>query len=79
MLWLRAVVFSALVPGVVAFYVPWVIGPRTAASGFWLSGWVLVAAGAAIYLRCPAGRSEGGLVSIDDPPLHFSNARYTDK
>jgi protein-S-isoprenylcysteine O-methyltransferase Ste14 len=52
MLWLRAAIFSVLVPGAVALYVPWVIGPQSLASGWWRLGWCLVLAGAAVYLRC---------------------------
>jgi len=53
-LWLQGLVFTVLVPGVVAFYVPQTLC-RGPAPGGWLSvGWILFALGAAIYFRCLA-------------------------
>ncbi len=53
MLWLRAIVFSVLVPGLVAVWVPQrILGPKPLESGLWRAGWLAVAAGAAVYLRC---------------------------
>ena len=53
MLWLRGSVFTLLVPAVVAGYVPWQMyrGNRLA-TGWWTAGWIVVAAGAGIYLAC---------------------------
>ena len=53
MLWLRAIVFSVLVPGVVAVWVPQrLLGTAGLHTGFYRVGWLAVAAGAAIYLWC---------------------------
>jgi protein-S-isoprenylcysteine O-methyltransferase Ste14 len=53
LLWLQGLIFSVLVPGVVAFYVPQTLRNGHAASGGWWSlGWILFAVGALIYLRC---------------------------
>jgi len=53
MLWLRAIVFSVLVPGFVAVWLPQqLIGPAGLHAGFWRAGWLVVAAGTAIYSRC---------------------------
>ncbi|HEX5217327.1 MAG TPA: methyltransferase [Vicinamibacterales bacterium] len=53
MLWLRGLVFTVLVPGVVAVAGPaWVDRSRTIAGGWWASGWVIVAVGVSIYLGC---------------------------
>lgn len=52
MLWLRGLIFSVLVPGVVAFYLPWTMRSGPAAGGWWSLGWVLFALGALIYLVC---------------------------
>jgi protein-S-isoprenylcysteine O-methyltransferase Ste14 len=52
-LWLQGLIFSVLVPGVVAFYVPQALrNGRTAAEGWWSLGWILFAIGVLIYLRC---------------------------
>ena len=53
LLWLQGLIFSVLVPGVVAFYVPQALRNGHAATGGWSSlGWILFAIGALIYLRC---------------------------
>ncbi len=53
MLWMRAIVFSVLVPGLVAVWLPLnILGPKPLQPGVWRGGWLLVAAGAAVYLRC---------------------------
>ncbi len=53
MLWLRAIVFSVLVPGFVAVWAPRrLLGPQPLGPGLWRAGWLVVAAGAAVYLRC---------------------------
>jgi protein-S-isoprenylcysteine O-methyltransferase Ste14 len=53
LLWLQGLIFSVLVPGVVAFYVPQTLRNGHAAAGAWWSlGWILFAIGAVIYLRC---------------------------
>jgi len=53
MLWVRAFVFSVLVPGSVAIWVPLeLIGFRTPSDGFWQLGWILFVFGVAIYIRC---------------------------
>jgi len=53
MLWLRGLIFTALVPYVIGGVVPSMFyGGRRMGGGWWLAGWLLVAAGAAIYAVC---------------------------
>lgn len=53
MLWLRGVIFTALVPGVIGAYVPSLFyRGGELKDGFWRLGWVLVGVGAAMYLPC---------------------------
>jgi protein-S-isoprenylcysteine O-methyltransferase Ste14 len=53
MLWLRALIFTVLVPGSVAVLAPWTIYNGSALAGsWWQAGWPLVIAGATIYLLC---------------------------
>ena len=53
LLWLQGLIFSVLVPGVVAFYVPQTLrNGHAAAAGWWSLGWILFAVGAAVYLLC---------------------------
>jgi protein-S-isoprenylcysteine O-methyltransferase Ste14 len=53
LLWARGLIFTALVPLVVAGWLPAVVDPfRRVAGGAWSVGWLLVAAGAAIYAAC---------------------------
>jgi protein-S-isoprenylcysteine O-methyltransferase Ste14 len=52
MLWLQGLIFSVLVPGVVAFFVPQWLRTSPAAGGWWSLGWIAFAAGAAIYTLC---------------------------
>ncbi len=52
LLWLQGLIFTVLVPGVVAFYVPQTLRNGPAAGGWWSLGWILFALGALIYLRC---------------------------
>jgi protein-S-isoprenylcysteine O-methyltransferase Ste14 len=49
-LWLRAAIFTMLVPAVVGWYVP----QRIAAGALpaWTAGWIVVAAAALLYLWC---------------------------
>ena len=51
-LWLQGLIFTVLVPGVVAFFLPQWLRTTPAAGGWWSLVWILFAAGAAIYLRC---------------------------
>jgi protein-S-isoprenylcysteine O-methyltransferase Ste14 len=52
LLWLQGLIFSVLVPGVVAFYVPQTLRTGPALGGWWSLGWILFALGALIYLLC---------------------------
>lgn len=52
MLILRLFIFTALVPGLIAGYLPWSLGPRHLAHGPWQLGWLLIALGAIIYILC---------------------------
>lgn len=49
MLWVRGLVFTALVPAVIAFFVPRWIDPCIRR---WDAGWVLIVPGTLIYLAC---------------------------
>ncbi|HEX4004594.1 MAG TPA: isoprenylcysteine carboxylmethyltransferase family protein [Acidobacteriaceae bacterium] len=65
MLWLRAAVFTVVVPAVVALLVPQDLRAGPAAGGWWNLGWILVAIGALIYFRCLAGfLAAGGTPAI---------------
>jgi len=53
MLWIRGLVFTILVPAVIAGAVPYWIDPnRTLQDGWWRLGWPILGAGAAIYAVC---------------------------
>jgi protein-S-isoprenylcysteine O-methyltransferase Ste14 len=53
MLWLRALIFTVLVPGMVAIFIPQQItGSRPPRGGWWSAGWLPSIGGALIYLRC---------------------------
>jgi protein-S-isoprenylcysteine O-methyltransferase Ste14 len=52
MLWLRGLVFTVLVPGVVAFLVPQSLRTAPAPGGWWSLGWIVFALGALFYVRC---------------------------
>ena len=53
MLWLRGLIFTALVPAVVGFVLPSAVAPGARfAGGIWHVGWVLVVAGTLIYVLC---------------------------
>jgi protein-S-isoprenylcysteine O-methyltransferase Ste14 len=53
LLWLQGLIFTVLVPGVVAFYIPRALRDgHTAAGGWWSLGWILFATGALIYTTC---------------------------
>jgi protein-S-isoprenylcysteine O-methyltransferase Ste14 len=69
MLWIRGLLFTFLVPGVLGGYVPYVIyeGQRWT-TGKWSGGWILVGAGAAIYLDCLIAF----LLSGGTPAIFFS-------
>jgi protein-S-isoprenylcysteine O-methyltransferase Ste14 len=53
MLWLRGIVFTVVIPGVVGFFLPRAIDPGAQLrGGIWEAGWLLVAAGTLIYALC---------------------------
>lgn len=59
MLLLRLALFTVLVPGVVAGYLPWSLvsqpfGSRHLAAGPWQLGWLLISLGTLIYILCAA-------------------------
>ncbi len=71
MLWIRGLVFTVLMPGMVGGLVPfWLSGSRPLAGGTWRLGWIPLIAGAAVFLACllnflaaggtPAPASAGG-------------------
>ena len=53
MLWVRGIVFTVLVPGVVGFFLPSAVDPRARLPGGISNvGWLLVAAGMLTYALC---------------------------
>jgi len=53
MLWLRGIVFSVLIPGFVAVWMPQrLLGSKALQGGPWTAGWLLVDGGTAVYLWC---------------------------
>src|SRR5205823_8617124 len=53
MLWIRGLIFTALMPLVIDAWIPSIVDPfRRIQHGAWNAGWALVAAGAATYLVC---------------------------
>ncbi len=52
LLWLQGLIFTVLVPSVVAFYIPQTLRRGPEPGGWWSLGWIAFAVGAAIYLRC---------------------------
>ena len=52
LLWLRGLIFTVLVPGVVAFFLPYWLRTSPAAGSWWSLGWILFVLGTLIYLRC---------------------------
>jgi protein-S-isoprenylcysteine O-methyltransferase Ste14 len=52
LLWVQGLIFSVLVPGVVAFYVPETLRIGPGPGGWWSLGWILFALGVAIYALC---------------------------
>lgn len=53
MLWVRALVFSIVVPGSLAILIPlWIAGFEAPMDGWWQLGWLVFVAGVAIYIRC---------------------------
>lgn len=53
MLWLRGLLFTLLVPAMVAVVVPSAVHPGARLQGgAWHAGWVLIAAGTATYILC---------------------------
>jgi len=51
--WIRGLIFSVLVPGTIAVYVPLRMAARlTSPGGLWNAGWLLIAAGTIGYLTC---------------------------
>lgn len=53
MLWIRGLLFTALVPAVVGFFLPSAVDPRAQRpGGIWDAGWLPIAAGTLIYALC---------------------------
>lgn len=51
MLWIRGLVFTALVPFVIGAWIPSIVDPfRRVQGGAWDAGWALVVVGAAMYV-----------------------------
>lgn len=52
MLWLRGLIFTLFVPGIVGGWIPYRLSGGHPRGGAWMLGWAVVAAGAAIYGMC---------------------------
>jgi len=53
MLWIRGLIFTALVPLVIGAWIPSIVDPsRRIQHGAWDAGWAFVAVGTAMYLLC---------------------------
>jgi protein-S-isoprenylcysteine O-methyltransferase Ste14 len=53
MLWVRGLIFTVAVPGVVGGYIPLALDPAARpAGGIWDAGWIMIVAGTLIYLLC---------------------------
>ncbi len=53
MLWIRGLIFTALVPATVGWFLPRALDPHAhRRGGVWDAGWVLIAPGAIAYLLC---------------------------
>ena len=76
-LWLRSLLWTILLPGVVAGYVPWAVFGLDRVRWEWnagfLAGVLIVAAGAALLAACVVefARSGRGTLSPVDPPRHL--------
>lgn len=69
MLWIRGLLFTLLVPGVLGAYLPYLIDEaRSLPSGLWRLGWIPLAAGALIYGQCLIAF----LLSGGTPAIFFS-------
>jgi len=66
MLWIRGLIFTALVPLVIGVWIPAIVDPlRRARGGAWDAGWALIAAGTAMYaLSLVRFLSSGGTPAI---------------
>jgi non-heme chloroperoxidase len=64
--WIRGTVFTVLVPGTIALYVPFRMAERlTPRGGFWEAGWLVSGVGALGYLWCLLGfLASGGTPAI---------------
>jgi non-heme chloroperoxidase len=64
--WIRGLIFTVLVPGTIALYVPFSMAERLAPrGGFWNAGWLLDGIGAFGYLWCFVGfLTSGGTPAI---------------
>ncbi len=69
LLWLRGAVFTILIPGVLAGYIPYRLRHAwPGGSGMWLPGWAPVAAGVGLYLWCIGRFLLGG----GTPAIHLT-------
>ncbi len=69
MLWIRGLIFTVLVPGVVGFWLPSAVDPGAhRAGGIWEAGWIPIAAGTLIYLWCLLRFLAAG----GTPAIHFT-------
>jgi len=72
--WIRGLIFTVLVPGTIAVYVPFRMAQRlTPAAGFWEAGWLVSTIGALGYFWCFVGfLASGGTPAIFfTKPLSF--------
>lgn len=69
MLWIRGVLFTILVPCLVAGWVPhWLVEGKPLQGGLWQVGWLPLSAGAALYTWCLASF----LLSGGTPAIFFT-------
>lgn len=53
MVWIRGIIFTVLVPGLVFWWVPQQLRQgHAAAAGWWRAGWILLAGAILVYLQC---------------------------
>lgn len=53
MVWIRGIIFTVLVPGLVFWWVPQQLRQgHPAAGGWWRAGWILLAVAIVVYLQC---------------------------
>jgi protein-S-isoprenylcysteine O-methyltransferase Ste14 len=74
MLWIRGLVFTVLIPGLLGVFLPAVIcRDRMMAGGLWVAGWIPIAVGAAVYGACLVRFLRSG----GTPAIYFTRGART--